>query len=38
MIIVGEDEAASDTFTVKDFSKGEQAKLPRRELAGALKS
>jgi histidyl-tRNA synthetase len=38
MIIVGEDEVASGQFTVKDFSKGEQAKIPREELAGALKS
>jgi histidyl-tRNA synthetase len=38
MIIVGEDEVASGQFTVKDFAKGEQAKIPREELAGALKS
>jgi histidyl-tRNA synthetase len=38
MIIVGEDEVASGQFTVKDFSKGEQVKVSRGELAGALKS
>jgi histidyl-tRNA synthetase len=38
MIIVGEDEVNSGVFTVKDFSKGEQVKLSRTELASALKS
>lgn len=38
MIIVGEDEVANGIFTVKDFSNGEQVKLPRTDLAGALKS
>jgi histidyl-tRNA synthetase len=38
MVIVGEDEVNSGTFTVKDFSKGEQVKLSRTELVGALTS
>lgn len=37
MIIVGEDEVQADVFTVKTFSKGEQEKIPRAELAAALK-
>ncbi|MBS1822690.1 MAG: histidine--tRNA ligase [Acidobacteria bacterium] len=36
MIIVGEDEVNSGLFTVKTFSKGEQEKIPRAELAEAL--
>ncbi|WP_260706875.1 histidine--tRNA ligase [Edaphobacter flagellatus] len=38
MIIVGEDEVNSGIFTVKTFSKGEQQKVPRAELAAALKT
>jgi len=38
MIIVGEDEVNSDIFTVKTFSRGEQEKITRAELAAALKS
>jgi histidyl-tRNA synthetase len=38
MVIVGEDEVSSGVFTVKDFAKGEQDKVARAELAGALKS
>ena len=38
MIIVGEDEVNSDIFTVKTFSRGEQEKIPRAELAAALKA
>jgi histidyl-tRNA synthetase len=38
MIIVGEDEVNSGIFTVKTFSKGEQEKIPRAELAKALKA
>jgi histidyl-tRNA synthetase len=37
MVIVGEDEVSSGLFTVKDFAKGEQEKIPRTELAAALK-
>ncbi|HMG03340.1 MAG TPA: histidine--tRNA ligase [Edaphobacter sp.] len=37
MVIFGEDEATSDILTVKDFSAGEQTKVPRAELAAALK-
>jgi histidyl-tRNA synthetase len=37
MIIVGEDEVNSGLFTVKNFAKGEQEKIPRAELAAALK-
>jgi histidyl-tRNA synthetase len=37
MIIVGEDEVNSGLFTVKTFSKGEQEKIPRAELAAALR-
>ncbi len=36
MVIVGEDEVASDVFTVKHFSKGEQSKVPRADLVAAL--
>jgi histidyl-tRNA synthetase len=37
MVIVGEDEVTSGQFTVKDFAAGEQVKVARAELAGALK-
>ena len=37
MVIVGEDEVASGIFTVKYFAKGEQSKVARAELAGALR-
>ena len=37
MVLVGEDEVASGIFTVKDFSAGEQNKVPRSELAGILR-
>ena len=36
MVIVGEDEVASDVFTVKHFCKGEQSKVPRAGLVAAL--
>jgi histidyl-tRNA synthetase len=38
MVIVGEDEVSSGMFTVKDFAAGEQVKVARAELVGALKS
>jgi histidyl-tRNA synthetase len=38
MILVGEDEVASGMFTVKDFAAGEQVKVAKTELVGALKS
>ena len=38
MVIFGEDEAASGVLTVKDFAKGEQEKIPRAELAAALRA
>jgi histidyl-tRNA synthetase len=37
-IIVGENEAASDEFALKDLSKGEQVKVPRTELAQRIQS
>ncbi|MBS1799768.1 MAG: histidine--tRNA ligase [Acidobacteria bacterium] len=37
MIIVGEDEVNSGLFTVKNFARGEQEKVPRAELAAVLK-
>jgi histidyl-tRNA synthetase len=37
MVIVGEDEVSSGLFTVKNFAKGEQEKIPRAELAEALR-
>lgn len=37
MVIVGEDEVASDIYTVKYFAAGEQSKVPRAELGQALK-
>jgi histidyl-tRNA synthetase len=36
IVILGEDEERSGILTVKDFSTGEQTKVPRAELAGAL--
>ena len=38
MVIVGEDEVSSGILTVKDFSAGEQTKVPRAELAGFLRA
>jgi len=37
MVILGEDEIASGILTVKDFSAGEQTKVPRAELADFLR-
>jgi histidyl-tRNA synthetase len=37
MVILGEDEIASGILTVKDFSAGEQTKVPRADLAGFLR-
>ena len=37
MVIVGEDEVSSGLFTVKNFALGEQEKVPRAELAAALR-
>jgi histidyl-tRNA synthetase len=37
IVILGEDEVASGILTVKDFSTGNQTKVPRAELADALK-
>ena len=37
MVIVGEDEVASGILTVKDFSAGEQTKVPRAELVDFLR-
>ncbi len=37
MVIVGEDELASGIFPVKYFARGEQEKVPRAELAEALR-
>jgi histidyl-tRNA synthetase len=37
MVILGEDELASGILTVKDFAAGEQSKVPRNELAEALR-
>jgi histidyl-tRNA synthetase len=37
MVILGEDEVASGILTVKDFAAGEQTKVPRAELAEALR-
>ena len=36
IVILGEDEERSGILTVKDFSTGEQTKVPRAELAGVL--
>jgi histidyl-tRNA synthetase len=38
MVIVGEDEVASGIFTVKDFSAGQQSKVPRADLAAFLRA
>jgi histidyl-tRNA synthetase len=38
MVIFGEDEATTGVLTVKDFAKGEQDKIPRAELAAALRA
>jgi histidyl-tRNA synthetase len=38
IVILGEDEEHSDILTVKTFSTGEQTKVARAELAGALRS
>jgi len=38
IILLGEDEAQSGILTVKDFSTGQQTKVPRAELAAHLKS
>jgi histidyl-tRNA synthetase len=37
IVILGEDEVASDVVTVKTFATGEQTKVARSELAGLLK-
>jgi histidyl-tRNA synthetase len=37
MVILGEDEVASGILTVKDFSAGEQTKVPRAELTDFLR-
>jgi len=37
MVILGEDEIASGILTVKDFSAGEQTKVPRANLADFLR-
>ena len=37
MVIVGEDEVASGLFTVKYFAAGAQSRVPRAELAAALR-
>jgi histidyl-tRNA synthetase len=38
IILFGEDELQSGILTVKDFSTGEQTKVPRAQLVAALKS
>jgi histidyl-tRNA synthetase len=38
MVILGEDEVASGILTVKNFAAGEQTKVPRAELAEALRN
>ncbi len=38
IILLGEDEQASGILTVKNFATGEQTKIPRGELAQALKN
>ncbi len=37
MVIIGEDEVASGILTVKDFSAGQQTKVPRADLASFLR-
>jgi histidyl-tRNA synthetase len=36
IVILGEDELASNIATVKTFATGEQVKVPRAELSAAL--
>ena len=36
IVLLGEDELASDLLTVKDFSTGVQTKIPRADLAAHL--
>ena len=36
IVILGEDEVATNTATVKTFATGEQVKIPRRDLAARL--
>jgi histidyl-tRNA synthetase len=38
IVLLGEDERRSGILTMKDFATGEQTKVPRAELAGALKN
>jgi len=38
IILLGEDEQASGILTVKNFATGEQTKIPRDQLASALKT
>ena len=38
VILLGEDEAATGTYTVKTFATGEQVKIPRAELAAKLQN
>jgi histidyl-tRNA synthetase len=37
IIILGEDEVATNTATVKTFATGEQVKVPRSELPSVLR-
>jgi hypothetical protein len=36
-VLLGEDEQQSGILTVKDFASQEQVKVPRADLAGALR-
>jgi histidyl-tRNA synthetase len=38
IVILGEDELATNTATVKTFATGEQTKVPRAELVRALRA
>ena len=38
IILLGEDEVASNILTVKTFATGEQTKVPRANLAESLRS
>jgi histidyl-tRNA synthetase len=38
VLIVGENEVASDTFALKNIETGEQVTVPRGELAATIKS
>jgi histidyl-tRNA synthetase len=38
IVLIGEDELRSGILTVKDFASGEQTKIPREQLAPALKN